>query len=63
MPALIITPIKEDSVRTRIKIVDFDPSKESQEDLERRHGVSFSEYYEDRLHAERALNILKPNWY
>lgn len=68
MPALIITPIEQDSVRVSGRtprkpfIVDFDPSKESQEDVERRHGVPFSEYHEDRMHAERALNMLKPNW-
>lgn len=43
--------------------VDFDPSKESQEDVEHRHGVSYSDYYEDRDHAERALEMVNPRWY
>jgi hypothetical protein len=68
MPVLIITPIEQGSVRVsgcaprKPFIVDFDPSKESQEDVERRHGVTFSEYHQDRLHAERALNMLTPDW-
>lgn len=43
MHALLITTMTK---RTRVLIVEFDPHCESQEEVERRHGVTFSEYFE-----------------
>jgi len=54
MSALIITPLD----KRKPFIVDFDPSKESQEDVERRLGVSFSEH-----HESRALSSIHLSWY
>ncbi len=36
-------------------IVGFDPTKEVQADVERRHGVDHSDYYETREKAEQAV--------
>jgi hypothetical protein len=60
MAALIITPMEQKSQRPFI--VEFDSSKESQEEVEQRHGVSYSEYFQDRQHAERALNMRETHW-
>lgn len=57
MRALIITPAVG-----RQFIADYDPFKESQEQVERRYGVSYSEDFDDRLHAERALDMRKSGW-
>jgi hypothetical protein len=55
--ALLITPAKGQPF-----IVDYDPSKESQEQVEQRYGVSYSEDFDNRLHVEPALNMRKSNW-
>ena len=57
--ALIITPLDE----RKSFIVDFDPAKEFQEAVEKRHGVSFSEYYENRARAELAVASRKADSY
>jgi hypothetical protein len=57
MAVLVIT-------RTRDRkplIVEFDPAKESQADVEARHGVSFSEYFESRGSAEVAMASRQPD--
>ena len=57
---LVITPMDRGSLKKRQRplIVEFDPSKESQEEVELRYGASFSEYYVDRAHAVRALAMV-----
>jgi hypothetical protein len=54
---IVITPAKGKSF-----IEEFDPSRESQAEVERRHGVSCCECYADRVHAERALNMSESYW-
>lgn len=51
MNALLMLP--EDSRRQIL--VDFDPSKESQDEVEARSGVTYSEYFESRADAEFTL--------
>ena len=53
MPVLVIRPEGE----KQPLIVDFDPTKELQHDVEKRYGVSFSEYYESRADANYVLTL------
>jgi hypothetical protein len=52
MHALLITTLTK---RPKALIVEFDPRCESQEEVERRHGVTFSEYFETPAHAKFEL--------
>jgi len=57
MPVLLIQ--KPD----KALIVDFDPTREVQTEVEGRYAVTFSRYYEDRARAEREIDSAKAGWY
>lgn len=59
MAALLIT--KNVGNSPNVLIVDFNPDEETQREVEAKHGVSFSQYYQTREHAERSLPA--PVWY
>jgi hypothetical protein len=54
MSASVLLITKLTSKRNEVVVVDFDP-RDDQEAVERHHGGSFSEYFENRAEADLAL--------